>query len=124
MIPKHICVLLYYLFSVHCIYCNARAFTRGDIICCHCLFVCPSIHSHVQQFKKTKKTKKFNFRSKTGEHCTKFFSLEELEISLSKAHDKARGPDNIYYQLLQHLLAESTLQLTKHILNLVTYHQF
>lgn len=57
MIHKHMCVLLCYLFSVYCIYVNARTFTRGCIICCHCLFVCPSIDSHVLQFKKRKKKK-------------------------------------------------------------------
>lgn len=116
------CVLLCYLFSVYCIYVSVRTFTRGYIICCHCLFVCPSIDSHVLQFKKRKK----NFKSKTGENCNKLFSQEELEISLSNAHDTARGPINILLTLttLASFLAESTLQLTKNIWYLVIYNQF
>jgi hypothetical protein len=37
------------------------------------------------------------------------FSLNELRKSLDKAHDTACGPDDIHYQLLEHL-PESALQ--------------
>lgn len=54
-----------------------------------------------------------NFLSDNSEPYNKDFSLEELQISLSKSSDTATGPDQIHYQFLKHLPQEAlTLLLT------------
>ena len=57
--------------------------------------------------KQKDEKKKLNFCSSNDEYYNKDFSSDELKSSLSRAHDTAEGPDNIHYQLLKHLPAES-----------------
>ncbi|WP_143558935.1 hypothetical protein [Solemya velum gill symbiont] len=49
-----------------------------------------------------------------------FFSLNELQISLSKSHNSAPGPDGIHYELLKHLPSQS-LELLFDILSIFGY---
>ena len=55
--------------------------------------------------KQKDEKKKLNFCSNL--YYNKDFSSDELKSSLRRAHDTAEGPDNIHYQLLKHLPAES-----------------
>jgi len=57
-----------------------------------------------------------NFKSKNLEEYNRPFSLDELRKSLNKAYDTACGPDDIHYQLLQHL-SESALQTLLDLMN-------
>ncbi|WP_144077945.1 hypothetical protein, partial [Solemya velum gill symbiont] len=48
-----------------------------------------------------------NFKSSNFEDYNTVFSLNELQISLSKSHNSAPGPDGIHYELLKHLPSQS-----------------
>ena len=57
--------------------------------------------------KRSDERKKINFTSSNDEFYNTEFSLDELKLSLNRAHDTAEGPDKIHYQLLKHLPVES-----------------
>ncbi|WP_135568261.1 hypothetical protein [Solemya elarraichensis gill symbiont] len=59
-----------------------------------------------------------NFKSSNFEDYNKVFSLQELQISLSKSHNTAPGPDGIHYELLKHLPSQS-LELLLEIFNYI-----
>ena len=52
-----------------------------------------------------------NFSTENAEVYNRFFSLEELQDALRRAHDTSAGPDEIHYQLLKHLPDASLLLL-------------
>ena len=57
--------------------------------------------------KHTDEQKKIYFSSSNDEFYNKVFSIDELKLSLDRAHDTAEGPDKIHYQLLKRLPPES-----------------
>ena len=57
--------------------------------------------------KNIDEKKKINFSSSNNEFYNKDFSIDELRLSLDRAHDTAEGPDKIHYQLLKHLPPDS-----------------
>ena len=64
--------------------------------------------------RKKAENQTINLSSDNVEVHNRPFSIEELQDALCRAHDTSAGPDEIYYQLLKHLLSSSLL----HLLNI------
>ena len=65
-----------------------------------------SSSNYSQQFpdvKIEKEREKLNFQSLNTEKYNLPFKMSELKDSLHKCNDTAAGPDDIHYQILQHL---------------------
>ena len=48
-----------------------------------------------------------NFKSSNTEEYNNPFNLVELKEAMNKSHDTATGPDEVHYQMLEHLLPKS-----------------
>ena len=69
-----------------------------------------SSNNYTKKFKKHKNQKEkrhLKFNSNNTENYNNIFNMRELQYSLNKAHDTSAGPDDIHYQLLKHLPANS-----------------
>jgi hypothetical protein len=60
-----------------------------------------------KRHKTLKESRPINFQSDNSEPYNNCFSLIELTEALRKAHDSAAGPDQVHYQFLKHLPAET-----------------
>jgi len=60
-----------------------------------------------QSFRSQAETQHLRFKSNNNESYDNPFSIEELTDAISKAHDTAGGPDDIHYQMLQHMPKEA-----------------
>jgi len=60
-----------------------------------------------QTFKKNAEKQKLDFMSDNAEDYNIAFNITELTNALDKCHDTATGADEIHYQFLKHLPAES-----------------
>jgi hypothetical protein len=79
-----------------------------------------SSHEHYSKsFEKSRvrqEKRALNFNSGNSEHYNELFSLSELQVALRQCHDTAVGPDEMHYQMLQHL-PYTVLSSLIHILN-------
>ena len=57
-----------------------------------------------QNIKVEKERENLNFQSQNNEKYNLPFKLSELKNSLDKSHDTTAGPDDIHYQILNHLM--------------------
>ena len=73
-----------------------------------------NFQNHKMKAEKTK----LNFSSNNREDYNQPFSKAELDSAISKSHDSSPGPDDIHYQLIKHLSADS-LQSLLVVFNLI-----
>ena len=64
-----------------------------------------------QSFCLQAENPQLKFKSSNYENYNNLFSLQELSDVISKSHDTAVGLDDVYYQMLEHLLNDALLTL-------------
>ena len=60
-----------------------------------------------QNHKMKAENLKLHFSLNNKEDYNQLFSVAQLDSAISKSHDPSPGPDDIHYQLIKHLSAES-----------------
>ena len=80
------------------------------------LFVTTHHHSLTPNPSERLKVK-LNFKLQNNGIYNTDFNLDELAEAIQLSHDSAMGPDEIYYQMLKHLLEKSL----KTLLNIFNY---